>query len=339
MAGRDPPPRADNDEFEVRVPGKAILSGEFSCVWGHPVVLLPVPLYLTLSCRGAPGPPGMELHCEEETVVLEGEGLEFAGPTPANELLVSLAELVHSLSHKLNLSEGLRGKCWCVQAQSEIPVRMGLGSSASAIVAVTKLLLRLAGRDPATAVAFWPQMRAAEDSFHGRSSGADILAVLAGRACALRIVDGQPVNIGPEPQLAGATLLLISSGVEKSTSHSMALLRARMATDPIAVDAVEKVGALTLELMEEAAQGRFDEPFQQLIARNHRLLGELGLSHPRLDRAAEILARFGLGAKLTGGGRGGFLLALTTQKALANSATGLDQSLTAEGFSLLRFEL
>ena len=49
---------------------------------------------------------------------------------------------------------------------------------------------------------------------------------------------------------------------------------------------------------------------QELFSINHHLLNALGVGHPALDKACAIAQKFGLGAKLMGGGGGGCAIAL-----------------------------
>ena len=52
------------------------------------------------------------------------------------------------------------------------------------------------------------------------------------------------------------------------------------------------------------------------MAENHRLLGRLGVSTPELDAACDLAQRAGaLGAKLTGAGGGGCVVALCLPEA------------------------
>jgi mevalonate kinase len=69
--------------------------------------------------------------------------------------------------------------------------------------------------------------------------------------------------------------------------------------------------AQLVEAAQHALLQGSDAALGPLMDENHRLLGELGVSTPSLDRACESARESGaLGAKLTGSGGGGCVVAL-----------------------------
>lgn len=323
-------------EFEVCAPGKVILSGEFSCVWGHPVIVLPLPLNLSLCCRKKRGPPRLIIHAGELCGVLIGPELSEQSST-SNPEFKELLELFRSLAFDLDLSEKISKQAWTVHLKSQIPLRMGMGSSASLIVAISRAFLQMCGRSQSEANVFWPEMRLAENRFHKQSSGVDIYAVMTEKAQCLRIGKDRLEVCGESLTLAGKTLILVSSGVEKRTADSMALLRRQLAEDPGTANELERIGEITSKLEKLLRQGDVGGDFQDLILRNHDILARLSLSHPRLDIAVKVLGCFGLGAKLTGGGRGGFAIALTTTEKVESLRPEIEKALSAEGFKFFLF--
>ena len=71
-----------------------------------------------------------------------------------------------------------------------------------------------------------------------------------------------------------------------------------------------------------------------LMSENHKLLIEMGMSHPTLDYLCQLaLEKGALGAKVTGGGRGGYMVSLTPGKQLQETvASAFDK----EGFKTIR---
>jgi mevalonate kinase len=66
------------------------------------------------------------------------------------------------------------------------------------------------------------------------------------------------------------------------------------------------------------------EEVGRLMEENHRLLQEMGVSSPRLDSLVEAARRAGaLGAKLSGAGRGGNMIALVDAQASDEVETAL----------------
>lgn len=71
----------------------------------------------------------------------------------------------------------------------------------------------------------------------------------------------------------------------------------------------------------------------KLMNKNHQLLQEIEVSHPKLDELVEIsLANGALGAKMTGGGMGGYMVALTPTEEIQNRVVAAMQDAGYEGF-------
>ena len=65
----------------------------------------------------------------------------------------------------------------------------------------------------------------------------------------------------------------------------------------------------------QAIEGGSPERLGPLMNENHHILQEMGVSSPELDRLTEASLKYGaLGAKLSGGGRGGNMIALSTKE-------------------------
>ncbi len=84
-----------------------------------------------------------------------------------------------------------------------------------------------------------------------------------------------------------------------------------------------------------AALERYDlETVGSLMTANHGILIDMGLSHEKLvelcDRALVMGA---LGAKLTGGGRGGYMLALTPEEDVQELVASTFEN---EGYAVIR---
>ena len=71
----------------------------------------------------------------------------------------------------------------------------------------------------------------------------------------------------------------------------------------------------------------------KVMTENHKLLGEMEFSHEKLDYLCKLaLEKGALGAKVTGGGRGGYMVALTPGKELQEKvASTFDQ----EGYKVI----
>jgi mevalonate kinase len=86
--------------------------------------------------------------------------------------------------------------------------------------------------------------------------------------------------------------------------------------------------------MKKALEAGNIENVGNIMTQNHELLIEMVMSHKTLDYLCKVaLAKGALGAKVTGGGRGGYMVALTPGKALQNI---IASAFTSEGYQVIR---
>jgi mevalonate kinase len=151
-----------------------------------------------------------------------------------------------------------------------------------------------------------------ENVFHGNASGVDTAASELGGCLSFRRGEvPQPLRLaGPIRLVIG----LVQAGA--STRRMVEQVAAQRAEAPARVTAVlEETGALVERAERALCAGELRE-LGTLMSRNHDLLGALGVSTPKLDRACQSAREHGaLGAKLTGSGGGGCAVALLTAKA------------------------
>ena len=125
----------------------------------------------------------------------------------------------------------------------------------------------------------------------------------------MRYVRGQPVE--PIPLAAPLPLVLVPSRVPRSTADQVAKVRARhdrlpMITRPL----LELFGRAVTSAIESISANDLDQ-LGEIMNVVHHLLGALDVSSPILDELCSIARAAGArGAKLTGAGGGGCILAL-----------------------------
>lgn len=265
------------------VPGKVVLIGEHAVLRGHPAIAAPVPRYLTLSAAlGAPGQ------------LPDDPGLRRA-------LTVS-ADLFGLNPHRIR-----------IRMESRLPAGEGLGSSAALSVALVRTLADLCATDldPAEAMRMAIEV---ENAFHRRSSGLDIHAVSH---------DG-PIWFEPGPPrprsspiAVGASLDLVvaQSGQRRSTADQISRLTRPSAPGAPANRPVEQLGRLAHQARAALVDGDLPRLGRAMDCA-HRQLADLGVSTPVLDRMVGIARAAGaVGAKLTGAGNGGSIIALAPRHA------------------------
>lgn len=190
-----------------------------------------------------------------------------------------------------------------VEVSSTLPLGRGMGSSASISVALVRAAGLLADR-PVDAFA---EAMPLEQLFHHNPSGVDV-AVIA-RGGVLRFQRTVPPTMRSLPCPSWQAVVLDSGRVGVTADLVAGVTSRRPRIDP----QLQRIGALVDQmegvLHDAAALG-------PLLVENHHLLGEIGVSAPDLDALVHLaLAHGAFGAKLSGAGGGGVVLALTDDPA------------------------
>jgi mevalonate kinase len=193
-----------------------------------------------------------------------------------------------------------------VKISSTIPVAAGLGSGAAVTVALTRALaahLNHAMTDEELN-AFTYEI---EKLHHGTPSGIDNTVVTYARP--VYFVKGQPI----ETFKAGEpfSMVIADTGVSAPTKESVGAVRKLWEADKAQWEKVfaevEEISFAARRVIEEG----WIKMLGALMDENHTLLQQMTVSSPELDRLVEAARNAGaLGAKLSGGGRGGNMIAL-----------------------------
>ncbi|BDR52249.1 mevalonate kinase [Bombiscardovia nodaiensis] len=289
---------------------KTILIGEHSVVYGHPALALPLH-ELKMQAWAAPAAPDEtpRLHALDYDGPLEQSGERFGGLRRAVE--VTLKFLGHS------------GQGFHIRTVSDFPAGRGLGSSAAASGAVVRALLDAYQVD-ASQEDILNLTNEAEKITHGHPSGLDA-ATTAGE---------QPVELSAgnmrsvQPHGAGY-LVIADTGVAGSTKEAVEGVRSRLQADPDGVgQLLDSLGQEAQEAIGDLEEGQM-EPLGEHMNQAQDLLNALQIGHPQLDHLVEAARSEGaLGAKLTGGGLGGCMLALAADE---ESADRISQALKDSG--------
>ncbi len=193
-----------------------------------------------------------------------------------------------------------------LQLRSTIPVGRGLGSSAATAAAVIEAVARTTGHT-LTGPERFALIQTSETVAHGTASGVDATAVMASQP--FRFQRGEATPIAPRRPIA---FVIADTGVPGSTGEAVAAVRSLRERSPQTVD--RTIGDLAV-LADDAAAALADGAVEALGAAlhaAHALLRSLGVSTEGLDTLARAAESAGSsGAKLTGGGRGGCMIAVS----------------------------
>ncbi|MDZ7549331.1 mevalonate kinase [Bifidobacteriaceae bacterium NR047] len=197
------------------------------------------------------------------------------------------------------------GESLHVATESDFPPERGLGSSAAAAGAVIRAILDYYGAR-ASEDEIFALTQSAERVAHGRSSGLDATATSASWPVRFKRGEFSRMDI-----CMRAWLVLADSGCKGMTRETVEALRAKLDAHPCAVGAqLDDLGAIAVDAEDDLALGRA-ENMGARMNRAHKILADLGVSTPQLDKLVRAACEHGaLGAKLTGGGGGGCVIAL-----------------------------
>ncbi len=275
--------------------GKVILCGEHAVVYGRPAIAAPVQ-QVRATARVTAGEPGSGcvLHALDLDRVIRLAQAPEDDPL-ALILRLTLAEL------------GLpQEPDWEITLHSQIPMASGLGSGAAVSTALVRALFRHAGRRPDPATVSRLVFRV-EELHHGTPSGIDNTVIAYERP--VWFVRGQPPLIFTPAR--PFTLAIADSGIPSPTRETVGRVRRAWQAEPARYEALfDEIGEVVVAARQALEQGEIAE-LGRLFRRNQALLRELGVSSEPLERlvaAGEVAGA--LGAKLSGGGWGGNIIAL-----------------------------
>ena len=253
---------------------KIILIGEHAVVYGYPAISLPL-LEVEVTCKVVPAESPWRLY-EEDT----------------------LSMAVYASLEHLNIKDA----CIRCQIDSAIPEKRGMGSSAAISIAA---------------------IRAVFDYYQAELSH-DVLEILVNRAemiahmnpsglDAKTCLSDQPIrfikNVGfTELEMnLSAYLVIADTGVYGHTREAIQVVQSK---GKDALPFLHALGELTQQA-EVAIRRKDAEELGQILSQAHLHLKEIGVSSPEADSLVETALSHGaLGAKMSGGGLGGCIIAL-----------------------------
>ncbi len=281
-------------------PGKIILFGEHAVVYGRPALAVPVAqVHADVEVLDSDS-TGIWIHAPDINLHTELNTLPSDHPVAAvihNFLFISRVTPLAPTGYSPNLE---------VTISSTIPVASGLGSGAAVTVALVRAL-SLHLNFPMTDEEISAFAYDIEKLHHGTPSGIDNTVVTYAKP--VYFLKGQPI----ETFKVGApfTIVIGDTGISAPTKESVADVRKLWEADNARWEGVfDNVGEIANEARAKIENGDWMK-LGGLMNRNHALLQEMTVSSPELDGLVDAAKNAGaLGAKLSGGGRGGNMIAL-----------------------------
>ncbi len=172
-----------------------------------------------------------------------------------------------------------------------------------------------------------------EFGYHGLPSGVDNTVSTYGGVIKYKIKNGvkqfDRIDLSKPVEI-----VLGNSGVTANTADLKGFLEEQEKTDPsLFNNRIDKIRAQVKGLGESLSSGDLQET-GRIMSDNHKILIEMGLSHERLIYLCDLANSLGAyGSKVTGGGRGGYMLALTPGRELQDKVAS---AFEAEGVPTIR---
>lgn len=299
-------------------PGKVILVGEHAVVYGAPAIAMPIDVGVRVAVSQ------MRLG-QSDGPVLRGVGPflmgdvslapSSAGPQILKSALRYLCETFGSDVHHLS-----------IVVDGNIPPGRGLGSSASLSVAIIRALFRYFSW-PLSDETLQKHALALETIFHGTPSGIDHTVVIQEKVIGFKR-QGEEKIIWPIVVKSPLKFIVALAGPHDGTKNAVLELAERK----------KRHGAAYQQIF--FALGEIAKEMEQMLTLGHQAsLGELmniaqgylnalSLSTPEIERLCAIARERGaLGAKLTGAGGGGAVIALVDHDEI-----GIQQAFRAAGY-------
>ncbi|RLC93913.1 MAG: mevalonate kinase [Chloroflexi bacterium] len=277
--------------------GKAILFGEHAVVYGRPAIAVPVTeVQAQATIENAPSDQGIRIIAQDlgrDYLLRDAPADDPLGLTVAN----ALRHLRRSLEQDLTITIG-----------STIPIACGLGSGAAVSTALVRALVQHFDGWLATR-AISDIVFETEKLHHGTPSGIDNTVIAFEKP--VYFIRDQTLEIFwvRRPFL----LAIADTGIASPTKIAVGDVRRAWQANPVKYEEIfDEIGTLTV-MARRAIESGQTEALGQLMDANQRLLRLLKVSSPELESLIAAAKQGGaLGAKLSGGGRGGNMIALVT---------------------------
>lgn len=271
--------------------GKVILFGEHSVVYGYKALCVP-----------------LSQGCEALGSTVDSGGRYLISKSLNRKVgLEDKDDLSRAWKRMIEVTEEIRGlpQHFKIEVKSDLPLKAGLGSSASFTAAVAETLLKLAGISEPNQEMIFKVAFEGEKIFHGNPSGVDSIVSIYKRPVLFQKGE-KPLFIDSKGNVKIVVVQVEEGGDTKAMVKKVAELREK---DPIRVENIlREINRIVMEGIISLERGDINT-IARLFNKNHLLLKELGVSTPKIEEAREYLLSLGiLGVKLTGAGGGGSII-------------------------------
>lgn len=291
--------------------GKIILMGEHSVVYGEPAIAFP--FQETFVSAKVEAATAMMVDCHYFT----GE-LSEVPPQ-----LKSIKEAIHQTLNTLHQEHATLK----ITITSTIPAERGMGSSAATAVSIVRSLFDYF-TVPCTPDTLLSLVNRAEKIAHGNPSGIDAAATSGNEP--LFFIKGHPLETFPM-NVSNAFLIVADTGIKGQTRAAVSDVAYLFEQHQHEVSQhIIDLGHLT-KLAKKVILSDDVHSLGNIMNQAQEHLRALTVSNDQLDQLVIAARKNGaLGAKLTGGGRGGCMIALADSKEQAKKIASAIESAGAK---------
>jgi mevalonate kinase len=292
---------------KASAPGKIILFGEHAVVYNRPALAVPV----------------TQVQVEVEVLDSDSQGVTIDAPMvnlhgelgtlPPDHAIGSVILKVFST---LGISTPPNLK---LNITSTIPVAAGLGSGAAVSVALIRALSQHL-QQPLTEDQVNNMVFEIEKLHHGTPSGIDNTVITFSKP--VYFIKGQPIETFKVGK--AFTIVIADTGVPAPTKESVGDVRKLWQEDPGKFETIfDQIAQISITARRAIESGN-PEQLGPLMDQNHELLQQLTVSSTELDVLVSTARKAGaLGAKLSGGGRGGNMITLVKKETAESVSAAL----------------
>jgi mevalonate kinase len=322
---------------KASAPAKVILFGEHFVVYGSPAILAAINKRISVDARTI-------IHDENKIVIRSdigvageyhnnGEFNALEGGSKAKAVLDPLYSAIRQVLLMRNNNNKKKNIGIEVVISSRVPPGIGLGSSAASCVATVAAVDSLFQKNPSRQKVCELAIES-ERLIHKRSSGADCYVSTFG---GLMQYYGKSKSFKNIETKGSLSLVVASTGIKHSTSDLVAGVKRFKDTNRILFESLSKQASdICLQACTAIESGKCDK-IGELMNENQIILQQIGISHHKVRDIIDICSKAGaVGAKITGAGGGGAVIALAASK---QESTKIASHVKAAGYQSFEVEI
>jgi mevalonate kinase len=324
---------------KASAPAKVILFGEHFVVYGSPAILAAINKRISVDARTI-------IHDENKIVIRSdigvageyhnnGEFNALEGGSKAKAVLDPLYGAIRQVLLMRNKKKKKKKKNIGIEIgiSSRVPPGIGLGSSAASCVATVAAVDSLFQKNPSRQKVCELAIES-ERLIHKRTSGADCYVSTFGGLMQYYGKSKSFKNIETKRSLS---LVVASTGIKHSTSDLVAGVKRFKDTNRILFESLSKQASdICLQACTAIESGKCDK-IGELMNENQIILQQIGISHHKVRDIIDICSKAGaMGAKITGAGGGGAVIALAASK---QEGTKIASHVKAAGYQSFEVEI